>query len=516
MKIKPFTNLRNLFTRTTAVTLITLLLLAALPVSAASAATTLSTFPGTGANVTGTGTIAWGTPGNITADDTNYATATLTAGQVSNYLQATNYGFAIPSTATISGISVTIGRMRSSGNGSNVHDTVVQLLKGGTLTGSNLANTTAGTWPSSTTGIADASYGGTSNLWGTTWTPEDINASNFGVALAATSVSDTRTLSVDYMRITVTYTVPSAATGSPTSGANVTGVGTLVWTNPGNVVSDNNSYATAGAATGQTNYLEATGYGFAIPTDATISGITVVIRRLGTTGGGNDVRDAVVSLIKAGTVTGDNKADTGTDWTTTETPITYGNDGDLWGTSWTPAQINASNFGVALSASLNGKQASVDFIQVTVSYSTPAPTTLTVASATGTYNGTVALSATLTKTSGSVPVSGKTIAFTLNGTSVGSASTNSSGVATLSSVSLSGINVGSYPTGVGASFVGDSNYVASSGSNSLTVNKANQTITVGTHAPASAAYNSQFTVAHCFLRPGCELLFFWRLYQRRP
>src|SRR5205085_11205161 len=36
---------------------------------------------------------------------------------------------------------------------------------------------------------------------------------------------------------------------------------------------------------------------------------------------------------------------------------------------------------------------------------------------------------------------------------------------------------GSYPTGVGASFPGDANYNSSSGTNSLTVNKANQTIT---------------------------------------
>ena len=46
------------------------------------------------------------------------------------------------------------------------------------------------------------------------------------------------------------------------------------------------------------------------------------------------------------------------------------------------------------------------------------------------------------------------VAFTLNGTSVGSTQTNSSGVATLSGVSLTGIAAGSYPTGVGASFAG--------------------------------------------------------------
>jgi uncharacterized repeat protein (TIGR01451 family) len=102
-------------------------------------------------------------------------------------------------------------------------------------------------------------------------------------------------------------------------------------------------------------------------------------------------------------------------------------------------------------------------------------TTLTAASATGTFGGTVNLSATLTD--GTNPLSSKSIAFTLNGNSVGSATTNGSGVATLSNVSLSGINAGSYPSGVGVSFAGGGGFNSSTGSNSLTVNKADQTIT---------------------------------------
>ena len=87
--------------------------------------------------------------------------------------------------------------------------------------------------------------------------------------------------------------------------------------------------------------------------------------------------------------------------------------------------------------------------------------------ASGTYGGTVNLSATLTS-SGS-PVSGKTINFTLNGNPVGSAITNGSGVATKTGASLSGIYPGFYQSGVGASFAGDSSYSPSSGTASLTV-----------------------------------------------
>src|SRR5437868_1961325 len=120
------------------------------------------------------------------------------------------------------------------------------------------------------------------------------------------------------------------------------------------------------------------------------------------------------------------------------------------------------------------------------------PSSISGISGSGVYSGTATLTATLS--SGS-PLSGKTVSFTLNSSAVGNATTDSNGVATLSGVSLSGINAGTYANAVGASFAGDANYAGSSGTGPLTVSKAGQTITVGTHAPASATYNTTFTVA---------------------
>jgi hypothetical protein len=99
----------------------------------------------------------------------------------------------------------------------------------------------------------------------------------------------------------------------------------------------------------------------------------------------------------------------------------------------------------------------------------PGATTLTVASATGYYCGTVNLSATLKSAAGTA-LSNRTIAFTLNGSPAGSAVTNSSGTATLAGASLANIPVGSYATGVGASFAGDASYDANSATAKLTVN----------------------------------------------
>src|SRR5205085_7996480 len=92
-------------------------------------------------------------------------------------------------------------------------------------------------------------------------------------------------------------------------------------------------------------------------------------------------------------------------------------------------------------------------------------------------------------------VPGESVSFTLNGSSVGGATTDANGIATLNNASLSGVTAGSFPTGVAASFDGDDNYQPSNGSNSLTVSKADQAILISTHAPTDANYGDQFTVA---------------------
>src|SRR5690349_7473949 len=116
----------------------------------------------------------------------------------------------------------------------------------------------------------------------------------------------------------------------------------------------------------------------------------------------------------------------------------------------------------------------------------PAPTTLTVAAASGTYLGSVTLSATLVTTSGGAPVAGANVDFTLPGGSAGSATTDASGVATITGASLGSTNAGGYPTGVGASFAGGSGMAAATGSGALTVTKAGSTTTVD--CPASATF----------------------------
>ncbi len=163
---------------------------------------------GTGANVTGIGTVAWSstTLGNINADDNNYATVSLN-NATSNYLQATGYGFNIPTDAIISGIAVTVGRFD---NGTFDRDNSINLVKNGTIIGSNLLNGITNSYITDNT-LTPVTFGSSNEQWGISWTAADINSNNFGACYSVTNTNyNNRTISVDYMQITVYYTTPGS------------------------------------------------------------------------------------------------------------------------------------------------------------------------------------------------------------------------------------------------------------------------------------------------------------------
>jgi Tfp pilus assembly protein PilX len=147
------------------------------------------------------------------------------------------------------------------------------------------------------------------------------------------------------------------------------------WTSSSNVYSSNNSDAsTMIAASGQSANLDVTGFGFNLPAGSTISGITAEVERAASNS--NSIEDYDVYLLKAGAPSGNDKAST-TDWTTLDSTRTYGGSTDLWGTTWTEAQVEASNFGLRLKArnlTTSSRTAYVDHVEIRVYY-TPPPTT---------------------------------------------------------------------------------------------------------------------------------------------
>lgn len=162
-------------------------------------------------------------------------------------------------------------------------------------------------------------------------------------------------------------------------------IGSFAFSSPGNAATSDNISTSASAIAslfvGNTHYLEAKGFGFAIPPSASICGIVVEVQKNAT--GINlfaSVEDNSVRLIKGGTITGNNYA-TSTNWTTSSSYYSYGGGTDKWGTTWSVADINSANFGVAFSAQISGlvslfPSAHIDHIRITVYFNIVLPTTV--------------------------------------------------------------------------------------------------------------------------------------------
>jgi MYXO-CTERM domain-containing protein len=101
-------------------------------------------------------------------------------------------------------------------------------------------------------------------------------------------------------------------------------------------------------------------------------------------------------------------------------------------------------------------------------------TTLTASPASAAFGGTVGLTAVLT--GNSAALGGRSVVFTFNSVAAGTATTDATGTATISGVSLTGIEPGVYTGAIAASYAGETGFLASSGSADLTVTKAAQTL----------------------------------------
>lgn len=168
-----------------------------------------------------------------------------------------------------------------------------------------------------------------------------------------------------------------SATASPSNCTNVAGIGTLPWLTAANAISSNNAFSTISLNDLQvSNYLRCTGYGFAIPAGATITGISVNVERKASNT--NSVRDAAMRLVKdaagAPAIQATDRS-TLTNYTTADVVEAHGGAVDLWGGAWTSADINSTNFGAAFAAQKPGtaggaRTVSVDHMSITVHYTT--------------------------------------------------------------------------------------------------------------------------------------------------
>jgi hypothetical protein len=207
-----------------------------------------------------------------------------------------------------------------------------------------------------------------------------LSKTNIRVKALAVTSSAVLSLSKVWTHL-VTLSLASGATSSgPLSPGTTTDnstVGTLTWSNPNNSKVSDNVYATAQAPSStyaNTHYIKATNYGFSVPSGAVIDGIIVGVERKRNSF--TLAQDFSVVIVKAdGSFGSQNKADTSTEWPTTDTYVNYGSSSDLWGETWTPADINDADFGVGFSAHVKQNPddgtVNVDHIRITVHYTDP-------------------------------------------------------------------------------------------------------------------------------------------------
>jgi hypothetical protein len=138
---------------------------------------------------------------------------------------------------------------------------------------------------------------------------------------------------------------------APTVAVNDASIGQIDWNNPFNVFLSDDQYAFANnvGPQGATRYLKATGFGFNIPATDTIVGIKMEAEVSGGVSGVVYVVDNSVRIVKGGTISGEDKA-VGPGWPNSDTWKAWGGSTDLWGLTWTPADINSSSFGIVISA----------------------------------------------------------------------------------------------------------------------------------------------------------------------
>lgn len=166
-----------------------------------------------GRGVTAGPTPDWTNPGNITAEDDVFASISLSStATLGDYIRADQFGFDIPTGATIDGI-VAYPSIKASVAGVFLDYSVV-MLKGGTPpAGGDDKKDTSNYWPTTET---LRSYGGPTDLWNVSWAASDINASTFGFAVRPTYTSaySSATAYVDYMAMLIYYTFDGMKMGT--------------------------------------------------------------------------------------------------------------------------------------------------------------------------------------------------------------------------------------------------------------------------------------------------------------
>lgn len=288
-------------------------------------------------------TPVWNDPLNALTADGQFATQAIPANSftapflfVSGFL---NNG-TLPNDAIITGYEVLANGRQTAGSGA----LQVQVYNSG---GFNSGNNRSLGW---NTTQKTTTLGGDSDTWSIgSITPSEAKASAFGVIVLSNSTTTAYTAQVDQVQVKIHYYSPSVKTVTAypilTSNEHVDfSNGVNQWENWGFAAVSDNQYAyQQPGLNGYTDFaLEAFGYPFNIPQNATVLDVQLGIEKYRGGGSSGDIVDDIVQvgifdLAASGPTWGTNNA-SASSWPTTEQTTYY--NGGLWGLDLTPDIVN--------------------------------------------------------------------------------------------------------------------------------------------------------------------------------
>lgn len=154
------------------------------------------------ASLSDAGGESWDNIANIQHLDSQYAYADIPKNDVTQWARGYTYNFNIPTDATITGI---VMRMTRYGEDGDIGDGQIYLHD--TARNPKGSNYTSGGWSSS---VETKTYGGSTDLWGATWSVADINHPNFGIMMEVSNDDGggSRQARIDYAEISIYYSRP--------------------------------------------------------------------------------------------------------------------------------------------------------------------------------------------------------------------------------------------------------------------------------------------------------------------
>lgn len=377
--------------------------------------------PTVSANSTGTGSISWTSTSNVLASDNNYSTVA-TKG-LTNYLSGMDFEFNLTGPANVLGIQLGIERRTQSPNNvallNNWSSGLTKTISAGTdrclvviyaqengttrldITGMTYGGRTMTQATELTVG-GGAAFSGTIEVWtlleaeialaaGTTIVPtygggtqtefcETFSSAVFRSVDQLAPVSDTRssgaqgTNNPHQFASALTTLEGSMAVNAALCGNNTTPASTNGGTNTYTINSSytegtdiyfaNTAVAPTSGGSFETAHKAITTNGTEQPA-CTFAGSVNRWLAVGLTLQRAREFDNEVRLLKGGVIGGSNLA-SAAPWPTSDAVVTYGGPTALWGRTWLLSDINAVDFGAALSARVQNGTASVDNYLITV------------------------------------------------------------------------------------------------------------------------------------------------------